>query len=314
MKARERLTGICQGRPCIIDPEDCNIGYPTLEDFPVPRDSRAEIFIYWVRLCCIIGRVGKHLAQKTESTLFPVHLSGELIGWVQSLPEHLRLPIASNRTAPFNRDVHQLHLPYLTTITLLYLNKASQPLPKACSAAVLAASCVARIFEDYLARKSIRFLPGVAGWYAAIAILALMYARQMASLARSADDHIKVLRIALKEMSKIWNSAKAFDKGFERLLGSNAFPVGEGEGSMNAPSLGLESTLPGLADLPPGDCVNWMDYFPYATPQTSPLVGILLASSHLLPFPDLEWPDNLTMELQDVFGPYDGFDDGEFDI
>jgi hypothetical protein len=308
MKARERLTGICQGRPCIIDPEDCNVRDPSLDDFPEPRDIRAEIFIYWVRLCGVIGRVGKYLLRTTESSTFPNHLAIEFIDWVDSLPEQLRLPIAMKSTTTFSRDVHQLHLPYLTTIIILHLNRSPRSLPKAYTAAVLAASCVARIFEDYLARGHIRFLTAITCWYVAVAILALLHARQVDHLAKTADDDIRILQIALKELGAMWPSAKMFDRGFERLRGSNAFSAAgaEGDEAANTPG-GSSATIAasGLVELcmSSGNGVDWMRYFPYVTTETSALASILLAGNQKEPLLDLDWPTDFTLMLQDIFDP-----------
>ncbi|OAX78833.1 hypothetical protein ACJ72_06855 [Emergomyces africanus] len=305
--ARERLTSICQGRPCIIDPLDCNVREPSLEDFPEPKDHfRAQIFIYWVRLSNHVGKVAKYLLQKTEMTQFPGHLARELVDWAQSLPEPLRLPIATNRTTPFNRDVHQLHLPYLTTITLLYLTKSSQPLAKAYTTAILSASCVARIFEDFLARGSIRFLQGMAGWHIAVAILALLHARRIQTLNRTADNHIRILKIALKEMAKMWPSASMLDKEFDRLLASNEFIVSEDHSPKHLVDVRPTNSLSELADLATGTLINVMDFFPFATIQTSPLVEILLTQNSTMIFTDIEWRDDISAQLHNLFDSFGG--------
>lgn len=178
------MTAICQGRPCLIDPEDCNIPPPSLDDFPDPTNPKAEIFIYWIRLCAILGRVAKYRSRVTDvaSLAFPTHLGTELIDWVESLPQHLRLPIEASSTTNFNRDVHQLHLPYLAVVIILHLSPSPEPLPRAYAAAVMAASCVARIFKDYLARGGIRFLMPVSGWICGIATLALLRASRLEQL------------------------------------------------------------------------------------------------------------------------------------
>ncbi|EEH47435.2 uncharacterized protein PADG_03519 [Paracoccidioides brasiliensis Pb18] len=305
--ARERQTSICQGKPCIIDPLDCNVREPSLDDFPEPKDHfRAQVFIHWVRLSAVVGRVAKYLLQKPATTQFRGHLARELVDWVQSLPEALRLPIATNRTYPFNRDVHQLHLPYLTTITLLYLTKSSQPLPKAYITAVLSASCVARIFEDFLARGSIRFLQGMAGWHIAVAILALLHVRQIPPLTEAADNHISILKIALKEMAKMWPSANMLDKEFDRLPASNEFAV-SGERSPTHPiDLRPTNSLSELADLATGTLINSMDFFPFATIQTSPVVEILLTHSSSMIFSELSWPRDISAQLHGLLDSFGG--------
>lgn len=225
LQARERLTAMCQGRPLTISPEDCNVREPSLEDFgSLSKDPRAEIFIHWVRLCDIIGRVSQHLSRPTEGGqpfTFPTLLAEQLIGWVNSLPGDLQLPDMSDRSRRFDRDVLKLHLPYLTTVTILHLNWSSQhpslPFPEAYTAAVLSASCVTRIFRDLLARGKIRFLGAIACWYVGTAIVALLHTQRIESLAGPGANDIRILRVALNELANLWPSTAIFVKGFHRL-------------------------------------------------------------------------------------------------
>ena len=208
LQARERLTAICQGRPCTINPDDCDVHEPTLEDFgPEPVDPRAHIFIQWVRLSGIIGRIGQHLSRNLEPS-FPARLAQELIDWVCNLPDQLKLPIGSNRTRSFDRDIHKLHLPYLTTITILHMHHRSQhprqPLPEVYTTAISSASCVARIFKDILARGHIRFLGAIATWYVGVALVALLHTQQIGCLAKNGADDIGTLRTALNELASLW--------------------------------------------------------------------------------------------------------------
>lgn len=260
--------------------------------------------IHWIRLCGIVGRVGKQLARRTvsETTPVPLHLFVELREWAHSLPVHLRLPFSAHRTAVFSGEIHQLHLPYLTSITILHLSKSTQPLPKACTAGVLAASCMARIFKDLLARGSLRFLKGMAGWYIAIAMLALLHARQVKHLSAATDQQISILRLALKEMAKMWHSSKMFDVGFERLLRC-------AEPAHSPETTGLRSQADQvshmaasmLAELATHDGgVDVLDYFPYATAETTPPFAILMAENQT-PFPEPESLNDLTMQLHGLF-------------
>jgi hypothetical protein len=303
----------------MIDPDDCNVAELTLDDFPDPRNDRAEIFIYWVRLCAIVGQVSKHLLRRTESTSFPTHLAYQLKQWIESLPPRIRLPIHSRRTTQFDPDVHQLHLTYLTTVTLLYLDGTSRSLPRAYTAAVLASCCVARIFEDYTARGSMRFLHGIAGWSITIAILALLHARKVPRLAWAADAHIHVLRVALKEMAKMWHSSLMFDRGFERIDTSNQASPPLSTSTRNAndnnpamnPGRGEQSPISELSDHETSDGLEWRDFFPYLTPETSPLAAMLLEPLPVMQFVDLDWPVDLTLQLQGFFDPLGDLGDSQ---
>lgn len=313
-QARERLTSICMGRPCMIDPDDCNVAELTIDDFPSDQAEHAEVFVYWVRLCAIVGNVGKHLLRKTESTPFPIHLASQLKQWMASLPSRLHLPIHGPRTTQFDPHVHQLHLTYLTTVTLLYLSGNSTFLPRAYATAVLASCCVARIFEDYTARGSLRFLHGISGWSIAIAILALMHARKVSRLAPEANAHIAVLRIALKELARMWHSARMFDRGMERIdtdttasllsdLRNGTRDPGATTGYLEPAPQSPMSELSGAGD--GGDGIEWPGFFPFLTAETSPLAAILLDPTPTMQLADVAWPADFTMQLHGFFEPGD---------
>lgn len=231
------------------------------------------------------------------SLAFPSHLADELIGWEQSLPPHLKLPIETNRTTNFNRDVHQLHLPYLAVIIILHLSPSSQPLPRAYVPAVMAASCIARIFKDYLARGSIRFLMSVSGWICGIATLALLRASRREQLTRHAEEDIKVLVIALKELRVPYPVADVFLQGFERLRAESASTDDDDDfyTDINDPNTTTSNS------------VGWTRYFPYVTAQTSGLADVLLTRHNDSPFLDEAWLGLMPLQLQEPFGLYENF-------
>ncbi|OAL35203.1 hypothetical protein AYO20_05457 [Fonsecaea nubica] len=306
--SRERLTSVCQGRPCIIHSEDTNVKLPSLDEFPSDRRDQAEIFVSWVQVCEIIGDLSKHLRNRSDANGSTFELAQRLIKWANALPPRLRLPFSTATTSHFDRNVHQLHLPYLSAITLLYMSASTQPLPKAYGAAVLSASCVARIFEDLLARGSIAFLPGVAGWYISIAILALLHARRIEPLKAAANAQIDILFLALREMSQLWHSSRMFLLGFEKLLtGLNpdtTTPSSQILGSQPAQALELN-------ELNIADGIDYHDFFPGATPETTQLFSVLFNHHPPSIFVEAEWTNDLSLQLQTMFGhPYDELDFG----
>ncbi|KAK3900698.1 hypothetical protein C8A05DRAFT_17022 [Staphylotrichum tortipilum] len=281
--ARERLTALCQSKPCIIDPTDCSIAPPTLSDFPpVPHLQRkGEVFIHWVSLCAIIGRVAKFLARPGDA--FPTHLRTELVEWVRALPPHLQLPISNARTDSdtFDRDVHQLHLPYLTTIIVLHLRRTAHDLPQALPPAILAASCIVRILRDILSRGDARFLMAITCWYSGTAFTALLQACRIPALARDANEGLDVLTTAVDQLQRMWGSAKVIRQGFDRLRGGGA-----GGGGGGAHGGRLEFELGGAADGSVqeelggvGRDFDWTALFPFVTPATGGIAKALLQGS-----------------------------------
>ncbi|PKS08499.1 hypothetical protein jhhlp_004883 [Lomentospora prolificans] len=313
--ARERLTALCQSKPCIIDPDDCNIEEPQPSDFPSDPVSqhKGKIFIYWVRLCAIIGKIAKVLSRTSHMAphSFPVHLHQELVDWIHSLPPELQLPIGSARTASFDRDVHQLHLPYLTTIIILHLKRSADDLPQALPPAILAASCIARILRDILSRGNVRFLMAITCWYSGTAFIPLLQACKIEQFAREAEEGLDVLAHAMNQLKPMWASAQVISTGFERLrklrpdtangMSNGSPPVPNGT-SMPSSAMGhglhvgLDSEVLTMPDHV-GE-FDWTLLFPFVSRSTNRIAECLLAdkeegnASRGLPLPE----DNLFHE------------------
>lgn len=265
---------------------------PTKEDFPNPNDIRTSIFLSWLELCDIVGRIGLQI--RRDRSFSVVSLAGELVSWVQSLPPILHPVINMERTMNLHPDVHGLHLTYLSTITLMHLNKTSQPLPQASTAAVVAASCTSRIFYDYLLRGSLRFLAGQAGWYITTAILPLVHARKVETLRQAADRDIRILRAAIKEMARLWPSARIFEKNTDKLLNINPADRVEANQHLGGISSPLDDN-----NLEAEVGIDWRAYFPYISPGTSPLIEILLGNSPTMPLPETEFTFDFSGPLND---------------
>lgn len=297
---------MCQGRPLTINPDDCDVREPELQDFGDSEDTRADIFIHWVRVCATIGRVSQHLSRPAASDSFPTVLAEQLITWVGNLPQHLKLPELSDRKRVFNRDVLKLHLPYLTTVGILHLNwssrNPSQPWPEAYTAAVLSASCVTRIFKDLLARGEIRFLGAIACWHVGVAIVALLHTQRIESLAEGGAEDIRALRLALNELAKLWPSTAIFVKGFDRLhafetIGTRATMASGGE---HQPRRATAASSSSLSNWSHG--VDWKRYFPELTSNTCQLAAVLLAEDQANIWDDIPWlNDETTAQFQDLF-------------
>lgn len=353
--ARERLTALCQSKPCIIDPADCSISEPTLADFPPEPElqKKGEIFIQWVKLCAIIGKVAKVLMRPpadcvTEGVMGgggstpsgasyqPMHLRRELARWAQSLPAHLRLPIEGSRTQGFDRDVHQLHLPYLTTIIILNMKRSSHALPEALPPAILAASCIARILRDILSRGNVRYLMAITCWYSGMAFAALLQGAQIPELAAEANEALDVIAQAVSQLQTMWASANIIRQGFDRLRGSaavapsasiryrevqlpvplggiNGVPV-DGVGITRPGDFPVVTTTtpgaaPGIADTQDLD-FDWVDFFPFVTPATNKIAEVLLngkghGPATRLPSPeDLLFQDAIFSNYQDIVEPF----------
>lgn len=297
-KARERLTALCQSKPAIIDPGDCNVQEPTLADFPSdPRFQRkGEIFIQWVRLCAIMGRVAKTLyrpgTENNASATTSQHIQ-ELSNWINALPPHLQLPIQTSRTTHFDRDVHQLHLPYLTTVIILHLKRSAHPLPQALPPAILAASCIARILRDILARGNSRFLMAITCWYTGTAFIPLLQASHFPHLSKDANECLDILERTVEQLNTMWASANVIRGGFQRLRNTSeetserVAQLGkQPTETQRAPATSarfsqvsdaLLTTGGGSGTLPvQEDEFDWTTLFPFVTRETSSIADSIL--------------------------------------
>ncbi|KAF2172702.1 hypothetical protein M409DRAFT_16663 [Zasmidium cellare ATCC 36951] len=228
--ARERLTALCQSKPPIIDPNDCSVPDPSLDDFPLEarNETKPIIFIHWVQICAIIGRVAHMLSHPTTSN--PSNVADQLKGWVGSLPIQARISLATRYVSNFDKDAYQLHIPYLIAIIVLHLRRIREPgaLPLALPPAIFAASCLARIFKGFLAKGDTRFLMPITSWYCGVSYITLLAASKDPSLKEAVQADMEIIVLMCDQLRKMWASANIIYLGFERLraMAENDTPGG----------------------------------------------------------------------------------------
>ena len=157
--ARDSLLSAGQGRPRSIHLEDCSIAGPTVEDFPI-TDKRAHLFVAYVKISGILGDLTQWYLRGCHD--YDAKHSGfeiQIKEWSRNLPQELRIRGLSGDNLPYDSEIRELYLPYLTAISILYrpkLPSKSSGYSQATIGSTIAASCVARIFEDALARNEVR--------------------------------------------------------------------------------------------------------------------------------------------------------------
>jgi hypothetical protein len=137
----------------------------------------------------------------------------------------------------------------------------------------------------------------VAGWICGIATLALLRASRLDQLTRHAEEDIKVLVIALKELRVYYPVADMFLQGFERLRAESA-SAGDDDDFYADRSDPSVTTSEGI---------DWTRYFPFITAQTSGLAGVLLTKQNNALFLDETWLGLMPLQLQEPFGLYESF-------
>jgi hypothetical protein len=106
-----------------------------------------------------------------------------------------------------------------------------------------------------------------------MAFIALLQASKTEHLRDGANADLEIITLAVKQMKKRWATAEVFDKGFERLLANDKsgddFP--NRHLTTDRPPRALNSEEGVLSS-----GIDWLDYFPFATSQTSLVAEKLL--------------------------------------
>lgn len=141
-------------------------------------------------------------------------------------------------------------------------------------------------------------------WYCGMAFIALLQARVTQDLQQPADADLDILALAVKQLKTMWGTANVFDQGFERLRATakssqtDDFLARLTEHDVTGPHLQSDETG-----------IDWLDYFPFVTAQTSPIADKLLAEQSMQFFPFDNFCDSSLLHFQDVFDGFDNWTD-----
>lgn len=171
-----------------------------------------------------MGRITQHEILKASSRDQFTAIEDSLYRWTKSLPEQLRLSsdnanghMYTNRSLrSYTLENRQLNILYLTTIILFYRSKTLEgPFP---TAAVIAASTIAGVFEDFLARDEVRFLGPCFTFHLLAASIALLSCYKYPELWALAQQDLEILKQAQQNMTKSWPSALGSIGSFDRMF------------------------------------------------------------------------------------------------
>lgn len=188
-------------------------------------------FIAYVDLSLLMGRFTRHEVRKASSRDSVTAIEDSLYRWAKNLPEKLQPSFSTF----YNRQSRQLNILYLTTIILLYRSRTpDDPFP---TAAVLAASTIAGVFEDFLARDEVRFLGPCFSFHLLAASITLLSCYKYPDLWALAHDQLKILSQAQEEMKDRWASALgsigSFDRMYKLTMATQKRLIGSPESSLS---------------------------------------------------------------------------------
>lgn len=192
-----------------------------MDDFLNSPPAVGHIFIAYVDLSLILGQLTKNIMRNTRAKSYLVDAENSLYRWVKTLPESLRLrrKILKNNLLlpeePYSFEARQIHVLYLVIVILLYRPlTVNDPFP---TATALAASTIAGIFEDFIARDEVRLLGPMFTFYLLTAGIALLSCYRFPLLWSTAEEDLKTFQKAQDQLKKTWQSAVGSIRTFEKM-------------------------------------------------------------------------------------------------
>ncbi|KAL5603324.1 hypothetical protein FOBRF1_010857 [Fusarium oxysporum] len=217
---RDSLISVAHGRPRVINLDDSDVQPPIPSDFP---DSQFafQLFSAWVDICQVLGDISSCCIRRHMSRTKRLYIESSLYRWATSLPQELQVAPSNQPTHSYLANSHnlparQLYLPYFTSLIVL---SRMQPAHSGGSVtATLAASFVARIFEDFLARDEIKVLAPISTRYCLISSMALVSVMPNKRLWDAVQPDLEILQLALTELSKRWRSAIGASRALQNAI------------------------------------------------------------------------------------------------
>ncbi|KAF5646959.1 major facilitator superfamily transporter [Fusarium tjaetaba] len=220
VKFGDSLISVAHGRPRVINLDDSDVQPPIPSDFP---DSQFafQLFSAWVDICQVLGDISSCCIRRHMSRTKRLYIESSLYRWATSLPQDLQVAPSNQSTHGYlatsqNLPARQLYLPYFTSLIVF---SRMQPAHSGGSAtATLAASFVARIFEDFLARDEIKVLAPISTRYCLISSMALVSVMPNKRLWDAVQPDLEILQLALAELSKRWRSAIGASRALQNAI------------------------------------------------------------------------------------------------
>lgn len=244
--------------------EDCTVTKPTLDDFEEPG-KHAKLFIAYVSIAEIFGHILTWRSKGGGDNGLRRNIANSLSCWIRDIPSELKLYSEDGSLNTFDLLSSSIHIPYFVAVTILhYQTDSGDNLRSSLTAAFIASSCMARIYEDFLARDEIRSLPALNSWYLLVAARAQFSCLANEKLEEAAKKNIKLLLLVLSELKKTWPTAAFVEENIISALQK----YDDSKNGAEKGSKGLQShedRLGILADSSLGLMTDWESYFPFGS-------------------------------------------------
>lgn len=146
------------------------------------------------------------------------NLVGILCDWQRELPDELRLYETNGSRRAFNRPLLDMHITYFVSVILLQLLEKDGGKWRICGPSFVAASCIARIYEDIHYRQESARLVQIHGFFCMVAAVAILcYPPGSVERDKVREEELDILRGILQEMSIRYGGAELVLRKINRL-------------------------------------------------------------------------------------------------
>lgn len=132
----------------------------------------------------------------------------QLLNWVRTLPESLRLYSPDGSSRPYDFEIAQLHIPFLSAVTVLFRPRSNFMLTTSNTAAIVASTLSTRLFEAFQLRDQAYYLSGVFSSYLLVAAILQISCFRIPALKTEAQAAVTTVQEALRTLGEKSPSAR----------------------------------------------------------------------------------------------------------
>jgi hypothetical protein len=221
---RDALIATARGRPKAVNEQDADVRPPVMADFDNANPQLGQLFIAYVGICRLLGDLAERSSRKRLDHIKHDEFENRLFRWIMTLPNNLQLSeqcVSINgelvkELRPHDFNARQLHVIYFVCIAISSRSASSRA--RHPPAALLAASFIAGILEEFLARDLVKVLSPTFTTFSLIAGLVLLSLRQHPDLWAVAEVDFSIVIRTLKILSERWRSAIGAANALQKAL------------------------------------------------------------------------------------------------
>ncbi|PYH91134.1 hypothetical protein BO71DRAFT_386260 [Aspergillus ellipticus CBS 707.79] len=202
LHSADKLQMACWGRPPTFDPKYYDVKPLSINDFDA-KNIQSEASLHLVKLCSIIGQIADlELERRSVSSDEVLVLTQVLCRWLDELPDNLRLYDLDGIRKQFCLISSELFIKYFAAIIMLQLLQGGADQQRITSVrSLVAASCIARLYEEIHFREQTKSLLSINGFLCMVASLPQIYYRpRCATKERMRKEEIGVLCTIMESM------------------------------------------------------------------------------------------------------------------